>query len=196
MQISAAEAAEAAEADARSFRATPEGTQIMEPYRNNTSLFPVPAALANTLSNPTLPQIASMPHMFNSSTWERMYNNYEVTVMASSARTATTNSSEVENFNGKGIVVTWNIASVPGGDTVNLYIQFVVKGVGSYETALTSGAKSAQADHMFIVYPGGGAAANGIDVVTGYPVPRKWRARVVHSGSASFTYQVVASHVL
>lgn len=138
----------------------------------------------------------SISYAFNESTWDRKRGNTNLTTLASAARTATTNSADQTNYNAKGLYVYFAITAVPGTDTVTLTIQAKGPVAGTYETLLTGAAEVGTATRCYLLYPGAGAAANGVDVVNAFPLPRTWRITITHSGSGSFTYSVGANLIL
>jgi len=137
-----------------------------------------------------------MPMLFNGTTWDRYRNNEEVTLLASAARTATTDSANQTNYNAKGLAVFFQITAVPTVETVTLTVFGISPVTGSAYTMLQGAAEAAVTQRLYIVYPGVGVAAGGVSVVAGYPLPRTWRIRITHSASGSFTYSVVASYIL
>ena len=93
-------------------------------------------------------------------------------------------------------MVILDVTTVPGTDTIQLVVQGKDPVSGNYvdlasETAVTtSGTRSA------VIYPGAGTVAtDGVTVSRPYPLPRTWRARVVHSGSGNFIYSIGASYI-
>lgn len=134
--------------------------------------------------------------LFNGTTWDRQRNNQEVTLLASAARTASTASSAQTNYNARGIVAFFNIAVVPGGDTVTLRVRGKDPIAGTARDLLVGSALSSTGSTTYIVYPGVGAAANGVSAVNGFVLPRTWDLAITHSGAGSFTYSVGASYIL
>ena len=128
--------------------------------------------------------------MFNGITWDRMRNNTEGPLIASGAYTETQNTPDQENHNAKGVYVFFSITAVPGSDTVTLTIEAKDPVAGTYEVLLSGSAEVATGTKCYLVYPSAGAAANGVDAVSVYPLPRTWQVTVTHSGSGEFTYSV------
>jgi len=138
----------------------------------------------------------SRPNLFNEATWDRERGNTELTVLASAARTASINSNDQINYNARGVMVWFNITVVPGVDTVQLLIQIKDPVSGTYSTILTDTAQSAIGTRVAAIYPAIAAAAEDVNIVRGYPLPRTWRVRIVHSAATSFTYSVGAALIL
>lgn len=128
--------------------------------------------------------------LFNGTNWDKDRNNTEGTLLASAARTSTTSSTDQVNYNARGAIVYFSITAVPTVETVTLTVTAKDPIAGTYETLLTGAAEAGVATKCYMLYPGAGAAANGVDVVNAYPLPRTWRITVTHSASGSFTYSV------
>jgi hypothetical protein len=132
---------------------------------------------------------------FNGVTWDRERANVDATVLASAARTATTNSSDQTNYNGRGVIVTLDVTAIT--DTPSLTLSIEAKMGSNYEALLTaSAAVTATGTHTYIVYPGVGEAGADVVQVAGFPLPRTWRVTVTHADADSATYSVTASVIL
>jgi len=131
--------------------------------------------------------------LFNGTAWDRARGNTEATVLASAARTTTTNSADQTNYNARGVHVLLNVTVVPGVDTVTLSIQGKDPVSAVYYTLLTGLAVVGAGMNVYKVFPGITAVANGTasDVL-----PRTWRVAVTHSAATSFTYSVGAALVI
>ena len=133
---------------------------------------------------------------FNGSTWDRQRGNTEVTQIASASRVASTNGPDQTNFNSKGVIITLDVTVDPGGgETLQLLVQHKDAVSLAYEVLLDDGANATPGRRTVIVYPGAGAAANDVTTVNGFPLPRTWRVRVVHSAGGAWTYSVGASNI-
>jgi hypothetical protein len=129
-------------------------------------------------------------YFYNNSSWDRPRNNTDATLLASTGRTATTNSADQTNYNNSGVWVVLNITAVPGVDTVTINIQGKDPVSGSYVNLLTGAAQVGTGTTEYAVYPGVTETAT-VDVSR--PLPRVWRVSVTHSGAGSFTYSVGSS---
>lgn len=134
--------------------------------------------------------------LFNGSTWDRQRANTLHTLLASAVRAATVNSSDQVNYNARGLFIFFSVTVVPGVQTVTLTVTSKDSIAGTYEVLLTGGAEVGVCTRCYLLYPGAGAAANGIDVANAFPVPRTWRVTVTHSGAGNFTYSVGAALIL
>lgn len=133
--------------------------------------------------------------------WDRVKGNFEAALLASAARTATTNSPDQTNFNGQGALVTINV-SVEGAATVSLKLQGKDSVSGNYYDIVDFGAiytatSDAPGAKTCSFHPGNVAAdhvgiANGTAAKSGL-LPRIWRAVVTPSDATSTTYSLSAT---
>lgn len=130
---------------------------------------------------------------FNGATFDRQRGNTDNTLLASAVRAATTPSTDQTNYNGRGILLVFDITAVPGVQTVTLTIQGRDPLSGAYYTILAGAAQVAVSTIVMRVYPGLTAVAN---LTANDIIPRTWRVNVEHSGAGNFTYSVGASVIL
>ena len=141
--------------------------------------------------------------LYNGAGWNAARNNVEVTLLASAARTATTNSPDQTNYNGRGVHVSIDV-TVEGPATLAIKIQgkhsvggtyYDICDFGTVYTAATDtpGAKTVAmfpgiltADHV-----GVGAGVFGTIAKSGV-LPRTWRAVVTHADATTCTYSLSA----
>ena len=159
-------------------------------------LVPIRVADSDGIDNQNLLNTVPLTANNAGTVFDRLRANQDVTVLASAARTATTSSADQTNYSARGILLHFDISAVPTVDTVTLTITAKSPIDGVYETLLTGSAEVAVAKRAYLVYPGAGVAANGIDVVNGFPLPRIWRVTVTHSAAGSFTYSVGAQYIV
>jgi len=129
----------------------------------------------------------AIPMSLNGIGVDRQRNNEVVTVLASAARTATTNSSDLTNFNGRGVQVIIDVTAVTGSASVTVALQ-TKETIGSkYVTVLTSAAITGTGQTRLRCYPGITAVANeSVSDLIG----RIWRVVVTHGTADSITYSV------
>ncbi len=139
---------------------------------------------------------AAMSYLFNGMLWDRARNNHILTLLPSAVRAVTTASANQVNYNGRGVLIFFDITVVPGATTVTLTIDTYDSIGGTWKLLLTGAAEVGVVDRCYLLYPGAGVAANGIDVVNAFPLPRTWRINVTHSGAGNFTYSVFGTVVL
>lgn len=120
--------------------------------------------------------------------------NSAASVLASAARTATTNSADIANLGWRGVQVVINATANPGGgETLALSVQGKDVVSGSYYDIAASGTVLTAGNGIkaLTVYPGVLAA----DGATGNTqksaaVPATFRVVVTHSSSGSWVYSV------
>lgn len=129
----------------------------------------------------------------NGSAFEETQHNLNLTILASAARTATTNSTDQTNRNGRGVLVTFDVTVIAGTPSLVPVVQCKDSVSGKYEALLTGAAVTAVGTHSYLVYPGAGAASADVTQVAGFPLCRTWRVAVTHGTADSVTYSVGAS---
>lgn len=135
--------------------------------------------------------------LYNGSNWDRARANIEITVLATAARTASTNSADLTNHNARGVIITLDVTTDPaGGETLQLLVQYKDAESSAYEIILDDAANATPGRRTVIVYPGTAGSANDVTSTTGYPLPRIWRVRIVHSAGGTWNYSVGASPIL
>ena len=145
-------------------------------------------AASDALSNPTTAPTLGYGLEWNGSTWQRRRGGEPVTVLASAARTATNNSSDITVYNGRGLVVFVDItAYTAGGLTAKIQAKDPVS--LKYVDVLTSASLAATGTTRLVVYPGVTAAAN---LAVSDVLSRAMRVRVEHADATSITYSVGA----
>lgn len=130
--------------------------------------------------------VASGQMAYNGSTWDRWRNNSQGTLLASAARTATTNSSDQTNYNGKGLHVILDVTSA-GTGSITLKIEGKDTLSGKYYTLLEGAAVTTNSTNVYKVYPDLTAAANS---VANDMLPKTWRITVTANNANTITYSV------
>lgn len=149
--------------------------------------FPVAEALSDATANPTTPMVGAGFMMWNGTNWQRYSSNLEITVIASAPRTATTNGSDLSNFNCRGGHIIINVTSITASPSVVFTVQGKDAVSGAYYDLLTSAAIVATGTTALTVYPGAAVTAN---VSASNVLPKTWRVRAVHGDADSITYSV------
>ena len=131
----------------------------------------------------------------NGTTWDRDRNNVEATALASAARTATTNSPDIVNYNGRGVVVILDITAFAATPVLTLSIEGKDPVSGGYYTILIGAAinVAGASRNIYVVYPGITETAN-VDV--SFPLPRTFHITVTHGDADSVTYSVGYANIL
>lgn len=139
--------------------------------------------------------IAVQGAIYNGTTWDLQRNNVAGTALASAARTATTNSADLVNYNGRGVVVVLDVTAFAATPTITLTVEGKDPVSGGYYTILSGAAinVAGTSRNVYVVYPGVTETAN---VDASHPLPRTFRITVTHGDADSVTYSVGYDNVL
>lgn len=127
------------------------------------------------------------PYFYNESSWDRVRNNTQGTLLASAARTATASSPTMTNYNAKGVVISVNVTAVAGtSPTLHVVINAISPVSGTKIPILSASTDiAAIGEYAYQVYPG----AAGYTQSEGAALPRMWEVDYVIGGtSPSFTF--------
>jgi hypothetical protein len=125
--------------------------------------------------------------IYNGSTWDRVRNNEEVTLLASGARSTTQTSADITNYQGiSALIVVLDMTTV-GTASVTVSIEGKDSASGKYYTILTGSAITTNSTNRYRVGPTLAAAANS--VAQDY-LPRIFRIVVTANNGNSGTYSV------
>lgn len=129
------------------------------------------------------------------------------TLLASAARTATTNTSDL-TATGRGVMLVLNVTAEAASETLALKIQGKdpVSGnwfdVTNFGTMYTSTGEAPTRTKAAVLYPGviaadhvGVAAGTDGTIAKSGVLPATWRAVVTHSSTGSWTYSLAAVDV-
>jgi len=134
---------------------------------------------------------------FNGATWDRQRGNEDVTILASAARTATVSSSDLTNYNARGISITIDVTVDGAAASVTPTIEVKDALSGKYETVMALTAVASVITTTVLIYPSSlTAAANDIVQVLSAPLQRTWRVTMTHADADSITYSVGGSYIL
>lgn len=121
----------------------------------------------------------------------------EVTALASAARTATTNSSDLTNPGARGVILTLDVTAIVDTPSITLNISYRSPLGGNYEKLFSAAAAvTATGVHTYVLYPGDVVAADDVVEVGKLPLPRTWRVEMTHADADSITYSVSGSYLL
>lgn len=140
-------------------------------------------------------RVLARAHGFNGTTWDRLRDNEEVTLLASAARSASNEAASRTLYNRKGLILWLRITAVPGVDTVQLAVQFWNNAESEWVTHLSDAATASTGNRVIVVYPGVTATTGIITAFSNSPMPRRYRGIVTHVGAGSFTYSMFALEV-
>jgi hypothetical protein len=141
-------------------------------------------------------------YMFNevAGNWDRMRANLDATLLASAARTASTNTADQTNYNHRGVIVHLDITANPGGAetlTVEIYAKCPASGEYHLMTGFPAVAAATNAHYAYVLYPAAVETVNAARTeIQGLVLPRTWRARILHSAAGSWTYSLGAQSIL
>lgn len=144
------------------------------------------AAAADATANPTGLGFRMFGHNYNGSTWDRPYNNTEVTLLASAARTTTQTSADIVCYNAKKLIVTLDM-TVVGTGSVTVSIDGKDSTSGKYYNILTGAAITTNSTNRYRIGETLAAVANS--VAQDY-LPRVIRIVVTANNANSATYSV------
>ena len=129
---------------------------------------------------------------YTGSVYETVRGNTDNTLLASAARTATLQSADQTNYNGRGLHVVLDVTTA-GTGSITLTIQGKDALSGKYYTLLAGVAVTTAVTNVYKVFPGAPATAN---VSANDLLPRTWRIDVTHNNANSITYSVGASVIV
>lgn len=156
------------------------------------------AALAGAegMANQTTAPVHALMAGFNGTTWDRWRNIVRGTTIGSAARTSTTNSSDVDNYNARGIMFYFRAtAGVTATDNITVKYQMRDPFAGNYQTIASFAPITAVADWVYVIFPGASdSKAEATVEAQDLPAPATSRLQVVHATGASVTYG--AAHLL
>lgn len=116
-----------------------------------------------------------------------------ITLLASAARTAATDSADISNTGYRGVHVYLDVTVDPAAAAITVTIQGKDPISGKYYTLLAGAAVSAVGTTVYKIFPGATAAANA---VANDCVPTTWRVSVAVADADSMTYSITASPLL
>jgi len=150
--------------------------------------------------NPLLVESWSM--RYNNLTWDRYYNNHNVTILSSALRTTTQNT-EFTNFNFSKCILVLDVTVAPSVETLTLKLEMKDGIAGDFIEMAVTTADADAGKHVIIVDPSGGAdtftdAGSEIQqqLRIDLPLPRDLRATITHSASGNWTYSVSCSYMV
>lgn len=131
--------------------------------------------------------------LFNETSHDRARGNTNITVLASAARTTTTASSDLTNYNNTQAHIVIDVTAASATPSVVCTVQGKDAQSSQYYTILASAAITGVSTTVLRVGPALTAAAN---TIANDFLPRTWRVNCVHGDSDSITYSIGASVVL
>lgn len=179
---------------------SPAGIQVVSPvlYVGSNDLRSAYAAYALAAGNDGSRLPAAASYLHNGSTFDPARNNTEGTLLASSARTASTNTATQTHYNGDGTLFLYlDVTANPGGaETLQIIAYGVspIPGTRVQVVAFTAIPAAANGQYGFMVGPDLTEAlaptAGTFAARARATVPRSWSVQVVHSAAGSWTYSL------
>jgi hypothetical protein len=123
---------------------------------------------------------------FNGATFDRIYNNTDVTLLASASRTTTQTSADITTYNASGIHVVLDM-TVVGTGSVTVTINGKDAVSGKYYLLLSGAAVITNSTNVYKIFPGAPATAN---VSANDHLPRTIQIVVTHNNGNAATYSV------
>lgn len=135
---------------------------------------------------------------YNGTTYDRIRNTTALTALASAARTTTTASSDLTNWNFRGIRVALNVTAASGTGGLQLQIQGKDSAISNtyYAINATPVAVTTTGVTVYDLYPGALTVQGGITQVTAGLLSRVFRMNVIHGDASSYTYSVSFDAIL
>lgn len=161
---------------------------------NDSTTVPSVAALgdgSSPSSNALI--VGSHPLLFNGTNSDRARNNTDITLLASAARTASNDTADQTNYNGRGVHIVIDVTAIAATPSVVFTVQGKDALSGKYYTLLASTAIVGTGTTVLRIFPGATAAAN---LTANDILPRTWRVSIAHDNADSITYSVGASVIL
>lgn len=136
-------------------------------------------------------------YLWNGSNFDRARNNTYLQTLASGARTGTTSSSLLTNFNFRGITVNLNITVASGTGGLQIAIQGYDQSSASYKNLHTlATAVTTTGLNVIQLYPGIDNTNSAINQTISQALPQQYRVQIVHGDSSSYTYSVSVNYIL
>jgi hypothetical protein len=152
-------------------------------------------------------QMSGMPvsadMQFNGAIWERVRGNVNTTLLASQSRGASTSSPIQTNHSGRGVIVFFELTTVPSGGSVRPYLYapaspYSVTASGlNWQLAPTPAPLTVPGPYAIEICPGSSAGATGsVTQRTAGLLPRSWFLYISHADSQLYTYSATYSVIV
>ena len=131
-----------------------------------------------------------LPSLFNGASADRQRGNVEGTALPSAARTATTASSDIINYNGRLLTLFIDVTSITDTPSVTPTIDYKDPITGEYEI-IWQGAVAITATGEYVYQLGPSllaGAGGGYDDTENIVIPRTFRLNMIHGDADSITY--------
>ena len=141
--------------------------------------------------NAALPAKAILMGISDGTNIQAMRGTLVGTLLASAARTSSTNSPAQINYNARGVAIFVDVTAVTDTPTLTPALRMIDSVTGKALNICTWGAinPTGAASYIFILCFGGGTDLTNTFYKSGI-LPRSWDFRIVHSDADSATYSV------
>lgn len=129
----------------------------------------------------------TVPILSNGSALEQQQDNIQGTLLASAARTVTTDSPNQINYNARGATLFLNVTTASGTGGLIMKIRIVDPISGNLSSLVAGTNVTATGLYILQLYPL--SSSN-------YALPRTWIAEVAHGDATSYTYSLGYSLIL
>lgn len=150
--------------------------------------------------NPNGGDMGALLAGFNETNWDRWRGNTEGLILATAARTASTNSSLLKNYNARGVAIDLMVTGNPGNsETLQVRVRANNPTLAddANPIAVFAAVSAVNSIYRYFIYPGASdlLASTGV-FCQSLPLPRTYYVQIVHSGSGSWTYGVEYAYIL
>jgi hypothetical protein len=135
-------------------------------------------------------KLTVVPYLYNGSGHNPLYNNHELTLLASAARTAQTGSDWQYNRNHLGMVLFVEVTAIV--DTPIITPAIDVRdpiSLTQFEIWSATTGINSTGNYRYLLFPGA-AGTGSYTEVEQICVPRQWKLRMAHADADSITYSV------
>jgi hypothetical protein len=139
--------------------------------------------------------VRAVPGLYNGATTDAQRNNTAVTLLASAARTETTSSAVITNYNGSGAFITLKITANPGGaETLTIKVRPAnpVDATTNNPIATLVSIATENNTYRLMVSRGASTTPETTPYNKSYalPLPRSFVVEITHSSTGSWTYSL------
>lgn len=175
------------------FLATGVGIEEECVYDPNSNLYYIERAATND-AMPAPNIVAENPALWNGATMDRQRGNVDSTLVTLSAASASGNSADQVNVNGRGVQLVIDVTAITGTTpSITVTIQGKDAASGKYYTLLQSAAISTVSTNLLTIYPGGLNAAN---VASPTVLPRTFRVLYSIAGTTPAITATIGASII
>lgn len=149
-------------------------------------------------SGANLQNITVARYLFNagSTTWDRERNNHSITLLASTARSTDTVSSDQTNYNARAHVLFLDHTGTSTGASLTPSVQAKDSLSGLYRTIWQGAAVAYSTTLSAYMFGPDSSGSTGFTETAVLRLPRTWRLSVAHSSSGPTTYSASVDNLI